>query len=162
MQLYKLRLNLIFVNPTFAIRGPTWSLRFYFSISQNRGLQVVSDPPRFSSIENPDLDDENDDDDERFVVNCARSYARICIYLKCLTRDTRVCVRSATVINHLQTAVVQCVSRHQNLVARERAIVATHVVSQALCRDPTDVSKSKAEPFQNKLAVPMYDVALAI
>lgn len=33
------------------------------------------DPPRFSPIENPDLNDE-DDDDERFVVSHVRSYAR--------------------------------------------------------------------------------------
>lgn len=35
------------MNPASAIRGPTWSLRFYFSISQDRGLQVVRTPRGF-------------------------------------------------------------------------------------------------------------------
>lgn len=60
-----------------------------------------TDSPRFSLKENPDLDDENDndddDDDERFVVSRAR--APVC--LEAFERDTSVCVRSATVINHL-------------------------------------------------------------
>jgi len=38
---------LVPVNPAFVIRGPTWSLRFYFPISQNRGLQVVRIPRGF-------------------------------------------------------------------------------------------------------------------
>lgn len=35
------------MNPASAIRGPSWSLRFYFSISQDRGLQVVRTPRGF-------------------------------------------------------------------------------------------------------------------
>lgn len=72
----------------------------------------------------------------RRAIRCqlALALTRAPVCVEAFDRRTRVCVRSATVINHLQTAVVQCVSHHQNLVAWERAIVATHVVSRALCR----------------------------
>lgn len=116
------------MNPASAIRGPTWLLRFYFSISQDRGLQVVRTPRGFLPSKIQIWTTTSDSLSAVLVL----TRAPVCV--EAFDRGTRVCVRSATVINHLQTAVVQCVSRHQNLVAWERAIVATHVVSRALCR----------------------------
>lgn len=117
------------MNPASVIRGPIRSLRFYFSISQDRGLQVVRTPRGFLPSKIQIWTTTTSDS-----LSAAFALTRAPVCVEAFDRSTRVCVRSATVINHLQTAVVQCVSRHQNLVAWERAIVATHVVSRALCR----------------------------
>lgn len=127
------------MNPASAIRGPTWSLRFYFSITQNRGLRVVRTPRGFLPSK---IQIWTTTTSDSLSATFALTRAAVCV--EALDWDARVCVRSATVINHLQTTVVQCVSRHQNLVARERAIVTTHVVSRGLCR-PT-LRKPKVKP----------------
>lgn len=77
------------------------------------------------SIGNPDLyDDGSDgsDDDDQFVAGpaCWVSTRPLVEDGRGRSqRDVRVYARSPTVINHLQTVVVQCMSCHQNLAARE-------------------------------------------
>lgn len=57
----------------------------------------------------------------------------------------RVCVQSAKMINHLQTAVsTMRVAPPESGRLRERAIVATHVVSRALYRSP-DLASRRSE-----------------
>jgi len=116
------------VNPASAIRGPVGRCAF-ISRSVRIGAFKWCGPPAVF------FHRKSRSGRRRRAIRCQpRSLLRTPVCVEAFDRDTRVCVRSAMVINHLQTAVVQCVSRHQNLVAWERAIVATHVVSQALCR----------------------------
>lgn len=113
-----------------AIRGPTWSLRFYFSISQDRGLQVVRTPrsllPSKIQIWTTTTSDS--------LSARARSYARARVRGSVRPGYTRVRAIGNGDQSPSNRGRTMRVAPPESGRLRERAIVATHVVSRALCR----------------------------